>query len=245
MCGRYNLTLTGEQIAAYFGISNAPEATPRYNIAPTQDVLAIVPINGGERAAVFFRWGLIPAWSKEIKIGNRLITNSSGTNLDARRAPPGDAPRMAYINARAETVAEKPAFRSAFKKRRCLIPATGFYEWQKRNGYKQPYHVHMDNDEPFCFAGVWEHWEGTGRSVQSCAILTTEANALMAPIHDRMPVILPTDAYAAWLDHRITDPARLKPPLQPCSMEHLVAERISTRVNNPAHDDPLCIKPIR
>jgi putative SOS response-associated peptidase YedK len=221
MCGRFNLTLTTEQIAAHFSISNAPEATPRYNIAPAQDILAIVPIDSGERAAVFFRWGLIPSWSKEIKIGNRLI------------------------NARAETVAEKPAFRSAFKKRRCLIPATGFYEWRKRDGYKQPYHVHMDNDEPFCFAGLWEYWEGTGKSIQSCTLLTADANALMAPIHDRMPVILPANAYAVWLDRRIIDPARLKPLLQPCSMEHLVAERISTRVNNPANDDPLCIKPIR
>jgi len=221
MCGRFNLLLTNEQIAAHFGITNAPEVTPRYNIAPTHDVLAIVPVDTGERAAVFFRWGLIPSWSKKIQIGNRLI------------------------NARAETAAEKPTFRSAFRKRRCLIPATGFYEWQKQNGYKQPYHVHLDNDEPFCFAGLWEHWEGSGISIQSCTILTTDANDLMAPIHDRMPVILPADAYAAWLDHAVTDPARLKSLWQPCSMEHLVAERISTRVNNPANDDPLCIKPIR
>ena len=221
MCGRYNLTLPPEEIAAHFGLANVPEATPRYNIAPTQDVLAIVPVENGERAAVFFRWGLIPSWSKEIKIGDRLI------------------------NARAETVAEKPAFRSAFRKRRCLIPATGFYEWQKRDGFKQPYHVHRVDDQPFCFAGLWEHWENTGQSIQSCTILTTAANDLMAPIHDRMPVILPADAFAAWLDHRISDPVRLKPLLQACSKEHLVAERISTRVNSPAHDDPACIKPIR
>lgn len=221
MCGRFNLILNADQIAAQFGVPSAADVTPRYNIAPTQDVLAIVSPNRGERAAVFFRWGLIPSWSKEIKIGGRMI------------------------NARAETVAEKPAFRAAFKKRRCLIPATGFYEWRKLNGHKQPYHLHMTDNEVFCLAGLWEHWEGAGNSIQSCTILTADANALMAPIHDRMPVILPTDAYAVWLDHQITDPSRLKPLLRPRSIEHMVAERISTRVNNPANDDPLCIKPSR
>lgn len=220
MCGRFNLILSTEQFVEQFGLSNTPDLSPRYNIAPGQEILAIVAAGDTEHAAAYFRWGLVPSWADDARIGNRMI------------------------NARAETVADKPAFRAAFRKRRCLIPATGFYEWHKQDGGKQPYHIHRNDNRPFCFAGLWEHWEKAGSVIQSCAILTTNANSMMARIHDRMPVIVPTDAYDLWLDHQTADRDRLSPVLQPHPSEFLVAEPISTHVNNPANDDPRCIKPI-
>ncbi|MFO0898004.1 MAG: SOS response-associated peptidase [Pirellulales bacterium] len=162
MCGRFTLRQVPHEWVKQLAL---PIFSPRYNIAPTQQVLAIRQ-REGIREAVELRWGLIPSWADDPKIGNRLI------------------------NARAETVATKPAFRQAYKRRRCLILADGFYEWQKQGKTKQPYFIHRPDDQPFAFAGLWEWWKGNVLEIASCTIITTEANELMRPLHDRMPVIL-------------------------------------------------------
>jgi putative SOS response-associated peptidase YedK len=167
------------------------------------------------------RWGLIPRWAKDPSIGNRMI------------------------NARAETVASKPAFREAFQGRRCLLPADGFYEWKRCGARKQPMYLRMLDGRPFAFAGLWARWrpEG-GEPVESCTILTTEPNELVADIHKRMPVILPPQDYGPWLDPETRDPARLSGMLQPYSAEEMIAYPVSTRVNRPEHDDPDCVEPV-
>ena len=166
-----------------------------------------------------YRWGLIPSWAKDPGIGSKLI------------------------NARAETAAEKPSFRSAFKHRRCLIPATGFYEWGKTDSVKQPFFIRMQDTKPFAFAGLWERWHGTNDSnIDSCTILTTEANDVLSTLHNRMPVILDPDAYELWLN---TDKARLKRLMKPYRSEPLTVYPVSTYVNKPQNDDLKCIEPYR
>jgi putative SOS response-associated peptidase YedK len=173
-----------------------------------------------QRAWTPVRWGLIPSWAKDAKIGNKLI------------------------NARGETVAEKPSFRSAFRKRRCLIPADGFYEWKKLDGGKQPHFIHLRDEEPFAFAGLWEHWTNPddGEVIESCTIVTTEANALMRTLHDRMPVILPPADYDRWLDPATQDVEGLKELLRPYSSEEMTAYPISAYVNNPRHEGVKCLE---
>src|SRR4051812_31653774 len=176
MCGRYAQRTDAKRLAKEFKVAEAPAVEPRYNIAPTQDVLAVSD-TGDRREMRFFKWGLVPSWAKDTSMGARLI------------------------NARSETVAEKPAFRQAFKQRRCIIPADGFYEWQRTGGRKQPFFFMMRDERPFGFAGLWERWEGEGGEVlNSCVILTTEANEVLRPVHDRMPIILHPDVYDLWLD---------------------------------------------
>src|SRR5258708_32718983 len=179
MCGRYTLAESPRKLAKRFDVPETPDLPfdgQRFNIAPTQQV-PIVGLGKEAREMTLARWGLIPSWAKDSKIGNSLI------------------------NARADTVAEKPAFRSAFKRRRCLIPADGFYEWKTGEKVKQPYYIHLKDGQPFAFAGLWEQWEPPeGESVRSCAIITTDANDLMRPLHHRMPVILDPKHYATWLD---------------------------------------------
>ncbi len=221
MCGRYTLRSNPSQIASTFGLDSVPELPSRYNIAPTQDVAAVrLSHESDGREWVLLHWGLIPSWAKEAKIGHRMI------------------------NARAETIAEKPSFRSAFTKRRCLIVADGFYEWQKVDGNKQPYFIHRADDEPFAFAGLWEHWNAKGEEIQSCTIITTAANALMEPIHDRMPVILGNKDWPTWLDVEFKDKDLLKGLLKPCDPDVLDAYPISTLVNNPGNDVAKCIERI-
>ena len=194
---------------------------PRYNIAPSQEVPAIRQETDG-RKAVLLRWGLLPHWARDEKFGYHTI------------------------NARAETVDKKPAFRSAFKRRRCLITATGFYEWKKLNRHKQPYHIRMKGQELFAFAGLWEHWQSSeGKIIESCTILVTDANEALEPIHDRMPVILDPGNYDTWLDPELQDPAILKPLLKPWPSDRMEYWPVSRRVGNPAHDDPSLIEPIR
>lgn len=220
MCGRFTLTTNLGAIAARFGVSRfLEEVGPRYNIAPTQTV--IVVNDDGTRRLTQMRWGLIPSWAKDPAIGNRMI------------------------NARAETVATKPAFRVALRKRRGLIPADGFYEWQPVGRRKQPVRIVLKTREPFGFAGLWESWTSPeGEESRSCTIITTEANELLTPIHDRMPVILNHDAEAVWLDPTIQDSARLLPLLRPYPSEEMEIYQVSTRVNNPDRDGPECIKPL-
>ena len=192
-----------------------PNIRPRYNLAPTQDA-PIVRMTGGDRELVMLRWGLVPSWSD------------------------GPDTRYRMINARAETVATKPAFRSAFKLRRCLVPADGFYEWRKAENGKQPYRIALQDGEPFAFAGLWERWGVPGNEiVESFTIIVTEANELIRVIHDRMPVILDAADYDEWLQG--SDGEHL---LKPFSSDRMAAHPVSTYVNSPKNDDPKCIEPL-
>jgi putative SOS response-associated peptidase YedK len=222
MCGRFTLIATPEQLQQAIPGLSLPEAgiAPRYNIAPSQPV-AVVP-NDGQMKLDFYVWGLIPSWAKDPSIGSRMI------------------------NARSETLAEKPAFRAAFRRRRCLIPASGFYEWQQAPGRKAkiPYYIRLKSGQPFAFAGLWEIWNAPdGSTVLSCAILTTAPNELMSPLHNRMPVILPASAYAQWLEPGEQSPSRLQPLLRPYPAEELLAYPVSTLVNRPENDVAECIQP--
>ena len=222
MCGRFTLGATAATLAAQFDLANVPTWTPHYNIAPTQEVLVVLqPSPQANREARLHRWGLIPPWAKDPSIGNRMI------------------------NARAETVATKPAFRRAFKERRCLLLADGLYEWQRQERRKQPFYIRLRDGRPFAFAGLWEHWEGSeGMAIQSCTILTTTSNEVVGRIHDRMPVILnPTD-YDRWLDPSIQEPAVLQTLLRPYPADEMTAYPVSTLVNSPANDNPGCTEPL-
>ena len=220
MCGRFTLTADLERLEERFVFRAASLSyVPRYNIAPTQPVLAL--LENGERRAGFLRWGLIPSWAKDPAIGNRMI------------------------NARAETLAEKPSFRRALHKRRCLIMADGFYEWKKEGKKKTPMFVSLHDREPFGFAGLWETWPAPdGKTIHSCTIITTTPNALMVSIHNRMPVILPREAEAVWLDQKIEDPEALLPLLVPYPAEAIEAYAVSPLVNSPKNDTATCLTPI-
>jgi putative SOS response-associated peptidase YedK len=221
MCGRFTLATEKKEIEEHFPLFDVPDLTPRFNIAPTQEVAAarILP-DGPKREVALLRWGLVPSWADDLSIGNRLI------------------------NARAETVAEKPSFRSAYKKRRCLIVTDGFYEWQKTEGKKQPYCFKLKDGGPFAFAGLWEHWEREGNVVETCTILTTQANEVLKPVHDRMPVIVARADYERWLDPGNQTAAGLDVLLRPFPAELMMAYPVSTVVNSPRHDLPDCMVPL-
>jgi putative SOS response-associated peptidase YedK len=222
MCGRFTLFEADKILSREFGVSGFPPLSPRYNIAPSQPVAAVraAPAGAGRELALL-RWGLIPSWSKDPAIGNRLI------------------------NARAETAREKPSFRNAFRRHRCLIPASGFYEWQRQERGKQPYFVRMRDGRPFAFAGLWDRWESADEgAIETCTILTTAPNAVLAPIHDRMPVILPPAEYARWLDPSLRDTDSLAPLLVPFPPDDMLAFPVSPRVNPPTIDDEKCIAPL-
>lgn len=222
MCGRFSQTATREIIAEQFQVRELPFFQPRYNIAPSQDIAAIrIESDTSTWKLVMLRWGLIPSWAKDAKIGNQCI------------------------NAKAETVAEKPSFRSAFKKRRCLVVATGFYEWQIQGHAKQPMWIGLRNKRPFAFAGLWEHWKpAEGEPLETCTIITTEPNDLMAPIHNRMPVILAPTSYDQWLDPTFQKIETLNGLLRPYPSDELMTYPVSTLVNNPRHDAPQCLEPV-
>ena len=227
MCGRFTQRLSWAELHELMDLIGAPlNLQPRYNIAPSQDVAVLRATANGRRLSML-RWGLIPAWAKDPAIGHKLI------------------------NARAETAAEKPSFRTAFRHRRCLIPADGFYEWQRRTGTRQPWLFTLRNGAPFAFAALWERWtvpdgavlsgslsqRSPGDTVETCTILTTAANDAVAPIHGRMPVILPPDAYGPWLSGDDI-------PLAPYPAHDMTAHPVSTHVNRPANDDPRCVEAI-
>jgi putative SOS response-associated peptidase YedK len=221
MCGRFTLTKPVPVLAEFFLFpdSAAPQE-PRYNIAPTQAVAVVrAPAGSHHRELAFLRWGLIPSWATDPAIGNRLI------------------------NARAETVAEKPAFRSAFRQRRCLVLADGFYEWQRQGNKKQPYYFRMRDGQPFAFAGLWERWEDQGKPVETCTLLTTEANDVLRPVHERMPVILEPDTHDRWLDPAVQKAELLKPLLHPYRSEAMIGYPVSALVNNPRNESPKCVEP--
>ncbi|MBD1935241.1 MULTISPECIES: SOS response-associated peptidase [Cyanophyceae] len=214
MCGRFSQSKSAETIAQVFQVNNVPPLTPRYNIAPTQQIQTILQnAEESQREFQMLHWGLIPSWAKDPKMGARMI------------------------NARAETVTEKPSFRAAFKQRRCLILADGFYEWQQQEKKKQPFYFRMNDENPFAFAGLWEHWKSDdGEVINSCTILTTEPNDLMRPIHNRMPVIIDPKDYDLWLDTEVKKPELLQPLLHPYSAEEMTAYPVSTKVNKPVND---------
>lgn len=221
MCGRFTLTVDPEQLRQAFDFVTIPEQiTPRYNIAPSQPV-AVIPNDGNNRLD-FYTWGLIPSWAKDPEIGNRMI------------------------NARAETLQEKPSFRNAFRRRRCLIPADGFYEWRQdpESKTKSPFYIRLKSGEPFAFAGLWENWNSPdGSQILSCTIITITPNELLQSIHNRMPVILPRSAYQTWLQTAAVDLDRLQALLIPYTASEMIAYPVSRLVNSPENDLPACIEP--
>lgn len=220
MCGRFTLKAIPENLMAELGISAVPDPfTPRYNIAPSQIILAIT--NGKAPAFQYFRWGLIPFWAKDPKIGYRMI------------------------NARSETLTTKKTFKGLIRKNRCLIVADGFYEWEKTGRRKVPYYILLKSEEPFAFAGLWSTWKDPeGKEVRSCTILTTGANDLVREIHDRMPVILDKKERVQWLAETMPDEAALAALCQPFNPQKMTQYEVSTRVNSPAHEDPGCVQPV-
>lgn len=222
MCGRFTLTVDPADLQEVFNLSAPPpaELAPRFNIAPSQHVAVIA--NNNHSALELFKWGLVPSWAKDPKIGNRMI------------------------NARAETLAEKPSFRTALKRRRCLVLADGFYEWKREGKVKTPMFIRLKEKSPFAFAGLWEVWgpkDDPARQIRSCTIITTAPNRLMEQIHDRMPVILPPTAYEAWLSPDDLPAEKALPLLKPFADDQMHAYAVSTRVNSPAFDSPECILP--
>jgi putative SOS response-associated peptidase YedK len=215
MCGRFVQYSDPEVYASHFDLDAVCEATQHYNVAPTQSVLAIRGTEDGKRELVPLRWGLIPSWSK------------------------GPDSRYSMINARAETVNSKPAYRNAFKHRRCLIPAEGFYEWKTEKAGKRPFLIRRDDQEPFAMAGLWERWNGKDEQViESCTIVVTDANDLLRPVHDRMPVILAPGDYAGWLDTKKQNKDKLLAMLKPASPAHWSMHPVSRQVNSPRNDGP-------
>jgi putative SOS response-associated peptidase YedK len=225
VCGRFVSTSPPDEIAKYFGAAEVDERLegPNFNVAPTQDVYAVLE-NGGVRRVEALHWGLIPFWAKEAKVGNRMI------------------------NARSDKVATSGAYKHAFKKRRCIIPADGFYEWTKREGQskKQPYFIHRPDDEPIAFAGLWEVWrpDGSEDELVSCTIITGEPNDKMAEIHDRMPVMLPPDAWDTWLDQEVQDTGLLGKFLVPAPSSLITFHPVSTEVNNVRNQGEHLLEPV-
>lgn len=224
MCGRFTLTTSAEVVAEFFELADLPELTPRYNIAPSQPApIVLLDRDRGVRRLAHLKWGLVPFWAKDPGIGYKMI------------------------NARAETAATRPAYRAAFRHRRCLVVADGFYEWQKQEGSKrkQPYYIRMDNVGLFALAGLWEHWDSPdGSELDTCTILTTDPNKLMKPLHDRMPVILRPEDYAIWLDPAAKPTDALRSLLRPYPADRMNAYPVSTTVNSPANETPACIEPL-
>lgn len=216
MCGRYALTTTSEALMEHFQLLRQVRFQPSYNIAPARKILNIVELENGSRKAVNLFWGLVPSWAKDSKNSAHLI------------------------NARMETVREKPSFRSAFKQRRCLIPASGFYEWQRLEPGKQAFHIHRQDQRLFAFAGLWEQWQHDAETLYSCTIITTAATEVMQPIHDRMPVIIPTEHYHDWLD-KAAGADQVFDLLNNQAYVDMTASPVGDWVNNPTHDDERCI----
>ncbi|BDI19573.1 DUF159 family protein [Nostoc cf. commune SO-36] len=222
MCGRFTLNQSAEALSQVFHVESVPDIAAQHNIAPTQMVVTVLqnPENK-KRELKQLHWGLIPSWAKDAGMGAKLI------------------------NARAETVSEKPSFRSAFKHRRCLVVADGFYEWQRQQGKKQPFYFRLQDEQPFGFAGLWEKWRSpSNEEIISCTILTTAANELLQPIHERMPVILEPQDYDLWLDSQVETPQTLQQLLRPYPASAMTAYPVSTLVNNSRHNSLECIIPL-
>ncbi len=216
MCGRYTLSTSGDELAQQFGISELSDWAPRFNIAPSQPV-PVLTCTQSQTQVEYMHWGLVPSWSKDKKLGSKMI------------------------NARAETVSEKPAYRTAYRKRRCLVLADGYYEWVKQAGGKQPYYMRLRSDQPFAFAGLWEKWQSKDDSnYLSCSIITCASNGQLAPLHHRMPVIVEPTEYGNWLDDK-TSIDSIAQLLKPLANGMLATIPVSTFVNSPAHEGPDCV----
>jgi putative SOS response-associated peptidase YedK len=222
MCGRFTRKENFQHLAEQLGIKVLPPLSPRYNIAPSQLVACVrTNIESEQRECTELKWGLVPSWAKDPSIGNKLI------------------------NARGETVAEKPAFRKAFKQQRCLVLADGFYEWKQDGKTKQPYYVRFKDQRLFAFAGLWERWkENEADPLETCTIITTAPNAVMESIHHRMPVILASKDYADWLDPSLQAVERVNALLRPYPPEEMETYPVSQLVNSPRNDRPECVVPI-
>ena len=216
MCGRYNLVAKPEELVETFQLHRLLRYEASYNIPPGQKILTVVQLDDGSYKAVYLYWGLIPHWAKERKMSSHLI------------------------NARAETLSGKPAFKSAYRQRRCIIPATGFYEWQKLEQGKQAYSIHHEEQQLFAFAGLWEYWEHDTETIYSCTIITTAANELMQSIHDRMPVILDKQNYGQWLDKQ-SSLETTQQLLATDNYQGMTLKPVSDWVNNPYHNDKNCL----
>lgn len=224
MCGRYTLKTDRSKIEERFALEEVPDFPPRYNLAPTQDGLVVRPgEKPGTRTAALLRWGLVPSWTRQ----------TAGAPL--------------LINARAETAAERPAFREPFRRRRCLVVADGFYEWSRRSAIRQPYHFTVDHGALFAFAGLWDRWRPPGAAtedaLQTFTILTTTANDALAPHHDRMPVILEPQFYDDWLNPMLVDAEAVRLMLRPFPPLRMLARAVTPRVNSIRNDDPACLEP--
>lgn len=220
MCGRFVANIPADVLMGTFALIEAPQLEPRFNVAPTQRV-PVIRNNGDHNYLDLLKWGFVPGWSKDLSFGSHLI------------------------NARSETVAEKPTFRHAIKYRRCIIPTSGFFEWEHSAGKKQPYYIQLADQAPMCLAGLWESWKAPDDSViETFAILTTTANDLVAPLHDRMPVILHPDTFNLWLSINMHDSEQLKPLYQPFPAAAMTAHKVPDLVNNPRFDSPACIAPV-
>lgn len=217
MCGRFVTSIPASELTAIFALQEVPKLEPRFNVAPTQ-MVPVVRSEGDRNRLDLFMWGLVPGWAKDLKFGSHLI------------------------NARSETVAEKPAFRHAIKYRRCIIPTSGFYEWEHIGDKKQPYFIRLTDHSPMCLAGLWDTWQAPdGGVLESFTILTTAANGLVEPLHDRMPVILHPDDYFLWLNHNVHDPQQLQALYEPFPAGEMTAYKAPDLVNNPRFDSPACI----
>ena len=213
MCGRYTLTTNIQTVAKVFGVEPTLETQPRYNVAPTQEVVTIV--SNGQKHLAWMRWGLIPRWAKDAAIGSKMI------------------------NLRADTLEEKPSFRRLLDTKRCLMIADGFFEWKQENGVKYPMYYTLKDNEPFAFAGVWDTWTNPqGEPIRSCSLITTEPNSLVSQVHNRMPVILPQEARQEWLNMDIHDTAFLEQLLVPFPADEMTVRQVSRAVNNASVDNP-------
>jgi putative SOS response-associated peptidase YedK len=220
MCGRFVLENTPDQLMKVYRLSSMPEWSPRFNIAPSQQI-AVVRQQNGEREWAFLQWGLIPSWAKDPTIGYKMI------------------------NARSETAHEKPSFNHALHNRRCIIPASGFYEWEKSGKEKIPHYIHLRDGEVMSLAGLWERWTSPeGKEIQTCTILTTSANNLIKNFHDRMPVILHREQFDLWLCRAVEDVKTLAELFHPYPSDQLVEYAVNKDVNSPINDSPHCIMPL-
>ncbi len=219
MCGRYSLSTPGDELAEVFDLTESLEVEPRFNIAPTQEA-PIVRQEGSGRRISICRWGLIPCWADDVSIGARMI------------------------NARSESAHQRPAFRDSFRRRRCLVPADGFYEWKTVGNDRQPYFFSRPDGEPFAFAGLWDRWLGGDEPLESYSVLTAPANGVVGEVHDRMPVILPADVWGPWLAAGDEELDRIRQLLQPLPDDAVVSRPVSTFVNSPFNDSPRCIQAV-
>ena len=221
MCGRFTTLFSPEDLAGHYGVEMFASRTPRYNVCPTQEVLAVREDSTGQRMLLPVRWGLVPHWAKDLSVGAKMT------------------------NARSETVATKPAFRQAIKTRRCIIPGSGWYEWAAVDGRKVPHYFTRRDGPPCSFAGIWETWKAPGGEIiETCSILTTDANELVRLVHDRMPVLLSASDFPLWLDHAMTEPDKLQHLYRPFAEDQLQKWEVAPLVNSTRNSSPECIKPV-